>query len=55
MIEQELEVLERIYLFKDIDFKNLINLGLTYGFIVSLSVGLFVLAIYYSLKLFHKV
>lgn len=48
-------IIERVYLISDLDFTNLINQGLIYGFIISLTAGLFTLAIYYALKFFFRI
>lgn len=48
-------VIERVLLISDLDFNNLINEGLIYGFIISLTVGLFSLSIYYALKFFFRI
>lgn len=48
-------ILERLLLISDLDFNYLISQGLIYGFIISLTAGLFTLAIYYALKFFFRI
>lgn len=50
MIEIQETILDNITLFEDINYTELLRIGLIPGFIVSLTIGLLSLAIYYSLK-----
>ncbi|MDY0237108.1 MAG: hypothetical protein RBR71_13865 [Gudongella sp.] len=48
-------IYEEIQLIENIDFQNYLNIGLKYGFIMSIGVGLFGLGLYLAFKLFNEI
>ena len=47
-------IYEEIQLIQNIDFQNYLNIGIKYGFIMSLGVGLFSYGLYLAFKLFKR-